>query len=343
MSNIEKCKIDWIWNQVIPLDRLTLFAGDGGLGKSLTAIDIAARGSVGRPMPFETEADRRPPFSTIIIQTEDDLESTIKPRLEAAGADASKVHMMNTILLGDGTETSFDAVKHLDQLADAIDSLGDCSLVLIDSLPEFMPGVNFWKDHELRAALSPLRKLAKDKHVSVVVVSHLNKGQQNSAKQRVTGSTALVNSCRANWLFTPHPDDEEVTLMLSLKGNDLERGQTGFSFSLEEIEVFGANAVGTPRILWMDERSTITADQAQQRQRMIPDKSGEPAKVRKIDETVNWLTLLLSGGPKSPKQIDVLGKEHGYKEPTVYRAKKMLGVVKNEFGEWQLPPDSKAA
>ncbi len=43
MSEIERQELQWLWPGRIPLGKLTLFAGDPGLGKSLATLDIAAR------------------------------------------------------------------------------------------------------------------------------------------------------------------------------------------------------------------------------------------------------------------------------------------------------------
>src|SRR5436190_5961573 len=43
--------VRWLWPDRIPLGRITLLVSDPGLGKSLLALDIAARVSRGAPWP----------------------------------------------------------------------------------------------------------------------------------------------------------------------------------------------------------------------------------------------------------------------------------------------------
>src|SRR3954451_24488509 len=50
-SELVPQKIRWLWPNRIPLGRLTLLVSDPGLGKSLLALDIAARVSRGAPWP----------------------------------------------------------------------------------------------------------------------------------------------------------------------------------------------------------------------------------------------------------------------------------------------------
>ncbi len=114
--------VAWLWPQRIPLGKVTLLAGDPGLGKSLLALDIAARVTGGLPFPeapanfassattnttsppnhsacvFATSNSNLPPSplplppsqlpgSVLILSISDDFADTIRPRLDAAGAD----------------------------------------------------------------------------------------------------------------------------------------------------------------------------------------------------------------------------------------------------------------
>ena len=94
LSEVKAQQIDWLWQRRIPLGKITILDGDPGMGKSLLAINIAACLSTGRPMPDGTPGRQG---STILIAPEDSAEDTIKPRIEAAGGDPSKVFLLNTI------------------------------------------------------------------------------------------------------------------------------------------------------------------------------------------------------------------------------------------------------
>ena len=54
LSEIKTQQITWLWKSRIPQGKITLLEGDPGMGKSLLAIDIAARVSTGRPMPGDS-------------------------------------------------------------------------------------------------------------------------------------------------------------------------------------------------------------------------------------------------------------------------------------------------
>lgn len=67
-----------------------LEAGDGGLGKSLITLHLAARGSRG-PCCCGLDYSPPPPWETLLVSCEDDYEDTVLPRLLAANADPSKI------------------------------------------------------------------------------------------------------------------------------------------------------------------------------------------------------------------------------------------------------------
>ena len=85
-------------------------------------------------------------------------------------------------------------------------------------MDEFYPGINLWKADQVRPALKPLRKLAEEKNLSVVFISHVNKGE-GSAKQRAMISSSIMNTCRAAWLFVEDPEEPERYLVLRAKSN----------------------------------------------------------------------------------------------------------------------------
>jgi len=111
LSGVKTQQIDWLWQRRIPLGKITILDGDPGMGKSLLAINIAACISTGRPMPDDTPGRQG---SIILIAPEDSAEDTIKPRMEAAGGDPSKVFLLNS-----GTNLSFERQEILRVLKDA--------------------------------------------------------------------------------------------------------------------------------------------------------------------------------------------------------------------------------
>ena len=107
LSDIPAEKLSWLWPGRIPLGKLTLLAGDPGLGKSFITLDIAARvtrGPIGRMVQSTGQ-----PGSVIVLSAEDDAADTIRPRLEAAGADLAGFTFSQAVRhIKDNGESSLD-------------------------------------------------------------------------------------------------------------------------------------------------------------------------------------------------------------------------------------------
>ncbi len=89
-------QVEWLWHGRVPLGMLTLFAGDPKLGKSYVSLAMAA--AVSRGALAQDDAPEKP-ASVILMSAEDDVARTIVPRLKAAGADLSRVHILESIIL----------------------------------------------------------------------------------------------------------------------------------------------------------------------------------------------------------------------------------------------------
>jgi putative DNA primase/helicase len=94
-ADIKPEKIDWLWGERLPLGKCVLVAGEGGLGKSMVLAWIAATVSQGKEWPCGEGKSRR--GSVVILSAEDDAADTIIPRLIAADADCTKVHILEAV------------------------------------------------------------------------------------------------------------------------------------------------------------------------------------------------------------------------------------------------------
>ena len=87
LSQVAPRAVGWLWPNRVPLGKVTLLAGDPGRGKSLLALDMAARVSRGASWP-ESGSGCAPLGRTILLSAEDDEADTIRPRFDALGGDA---------------------------------------------------------------------------------------------------------------------------------------------------------------------------------------------------------------------------------------------------------------
>jgi hypothetical protein len=95
MTKVQPEVLRWLWPGVIPAGKLTLIEGDPGLGKSLVTLDIAARVTCGNLWPDGSAAC--PIGEVILFSAEDDPGDTIRPRLDAAGAYAGLVQIVEGV------------------------------------------------------------------------------------------------------------------------------------------------------------------------------------------------------------------------------------------------------
>ena len=99
MSKIRPKPLEWAWEGLVPMGKLTLLTGDPGVGKSLVAMQVASMVSRGVKTPLGLTGPGAVPANksrelsrgVLIFSGADQPEDTLLPRLVAAGADASQI------------------------------------------------------------------------------------------------------------------------------------------------------------------------------------------------------------------------------------------------------------
>jgi len=203
-KDIKSAPLDWLWQERIPLGKLSILAGVQGKGKSTLALYMAAQVSTGRPW-IDTFGQKRDPGSVIVLSTEDDWGDTIKPRLQAAEANLEKVYRIDGFSAQIGNR-KFDCVplsnltRDFDVLEQAVEQIGDVRLIIVDPISSYMMGKNENKNAEMREFLNPLIAMGGKNKIAILGITHLNKNQDLSPDHRILGSTALAAAARAVWL-----------------------------------------------------------------------------------------------------------------------------------------------
>ncbi|MCE9590237.1 MAG: AAA family ATPase [Planctomycetes bacterium] len=319
LSSVPPEAVRWLWKHRIARGKLTLFAGDPGLGKSTATIDIAARVTRGATWP-----DGSPSCGVggvVLLNVEDDVADTIRPRFDAAGGDPSRVTIMRGVFrtnhkTGKVETGAFALDENIAALEEAIQQTPDCKLVIIDPVSAYMGSTDSHNNAEVRACLSRASELASRSGVALLAVTHLNKGQ-GQAIYRATGSLAFVAAARAVFAIGKCPDDPtgKRRLFLPIK-NNIGNDRDGLAFEIRQSTPLAAS------VAW--EAGAVAADL----DKMLSPPGERPGPERdERDTAVDWLRSMLADGPVLASEVcDQAQNGEGIKDATLRRAKRELKV-----------------
>lgn len=320
----------FLWEPYVPCGAVTVAAGIGGLGKSHSTIDLAARVSRG-----QSEGDHHgKPGRVIIATTEDAWAQTVVPRLKAAGADLERVSLVNV-------ERGFEIPDDLPKLEAAIEAEPDTVLIVLDPLIAFIPiRLDAHKDQHARGALSPLASLAHRYGLAIVAVMHLNKATEAGALfLRVSSSIGFMNAARSAFLVAEEPEDPEHGRILAHGKHNLSEQGESLRFRIEgaTVERDDGEPIETSRLVWLGSSSHGVADLLKSDHRADPRNAAE-----------RFLAELLANGPVPAGKIRAAAEGAGHAWATIRRAKQDLGVKssKAEFGGrwmWELAVDGEVS
>jgi putative DNA primase/helicase len=318
LADVQSRKVEWLWPGFIARARIALLAGRPGEGKSMASLDWAARVSTGRCWPDGSPCPRG---SVLLISCEDNPGDTIRPRLDAHGADTSNISYLEGVQRAGRRGLSGPApftLADLPALEQALVQLPDCKLVIIDPIGSFLGiDVDAHRDNEVRALLAPLAALAERFGVAILLVAHVRKGAASHADDLVLGSRAFTGIARSVLHLITDPNDPDRRLLLSGK-NNLSKPPPGLAFSITG---------DPPRIEWHPGTVNLSADEA-----LATIAHSDPVERSVIHEAVEWLRDLLRDGPKAANDVLTEAKAAGFSERTINRARKTAGVKPRKQG-----------
>jgi hypothetical protein len=330
LSDVRTRAVRWLWPGRIPIGKQTSLIGDPGLGKSLVSLDLAARVATGRDMPDASRGDLYgQPAGVVILSAEDDPADTIKPRLEAASADCSRI----AILAGVKDAKTGERMPNLTDLADIDDAVDAVSakLVIVDPLMAYVPGqFNSYKDQHMRAVLAPLCQRAAEKGFTLFVVAHLTKpgesAEQAKAIYRAGGSIGIAGNARSVLLAARDTDDPEGRrcVLAPVKCN-LAALPPALSYS---VEPQGDSIV----VVWGEEVDQNADDLVRP-----PGKDEEPSKAEKARMFLQDMVTR----PVPSEAVKEAAKHVGISWRTIERVKTSAGVRSQwdpAAGEWLFVP-----
>ena len=308
MSDIQPEEVQWLWYPYIPLGKLTVIQGDPGEGKTTFVLAVIAALTKGEALPEREPLD---PVNILYQTAEDGLADTIRPRLDALGADCSRVLVID--------ESKRELSLSDERIRQAMEETG-AKLLVLDPLQAYLGAeVDMHRANEVRPILKRLGSVAEQMGCAVVLIRHLNKMQGQKSGHRGMGSVDFQAAARSVLLVGRTKEDPLLRIVVPDKSSLAPEGES-IAFALDPEQGFqwkGYCAYNAEELLGGSTKQVQTKTmQAEETLRNLLDK---PAPA---EEILRRITAA------------------GISERTLMTAKKNLGVLSEKRGGqwfWRLP------
>jgi len=158
---------------------------------------------------------------------EDSLGLDVRPRIEAAGGDSSRVY---------GPSFIPKLPTEVLLLQKWAEELGNVGLIVLDPVSGMLPArSNSNMDTDVRPAIAPLNEVADALQCLIVGVRHLKKDASRGALESVLGSTDWVNVPRA--VLAIVVDEDDVHYIQVVAGNRIPNGSSSRVFRIVGADI----------------------------------------------------------------------------------------------------------
>ena len=318
MEQVEIEKIDWLLYPFIPFGKVTIVQGDPGEGKTTMVLQIIAKLTKGEAVlpsgsdepALEGKTMALEPVNVIYQTAEDGLGDTIKPRLLSAGADCSRVMVIDD---NDQALTMMDA-----RLEEAIIKT-KARLVVLDPIQGFLgAAVDMHRANEIRPLMKRIAVLAEKYHCAIILIGHMNKNSNGKSSYRGLGSIDFQAAARSVLIVGRIKDEPEIRVVCHVKSSLAPEGKS-IAFRLDKDTGFE----------WIGEYD-ISADD------LLSGENGG----QKIRSAKEFLKEVLASGSVAQTKVAEEAESRGIKKKTLWNAKKELEIDSVKIGNqwfWMLP------
>ena len=236
------------------------------------------------------------PVNVIYQTAEDGLGDTIKPRLLVAGADCSRVMVI------DDREQPLTMLDI--RLEEAIMQT-KARLVVLDPIQGFLGAeVDMHRANEIRPLMKRVAVLAEKYHCAIILIGHMNKNSNGKSSYRGLGSIDFQAAARSVLIVGRIKDEPEIRVVCHVKSS-LAPEEKSIAFRLDKETGFE----------WIGEYD-ISADNL-----LSGDSRGQ--KSRKAKE---FLMEILANGGMAQRKIEEEAEKRGIKKKTLRNAKLELEI-----------------
>lgn len=307
-SSVAATNVDWLWYPYIPYGKITLLQGDPGCGKSTLMMNIIASISNGS---FALDGRKqKKPLHVIYQCSEDGAGDTIKPRLNAAGADCRNVAFLDEevdwITLGD------------ERIRRAIADF-NAKLLVIDPVQAYLGDADISSATSMRKMLRRAAVWASLYDCAIVLIGHLNKKVGTKELYRSLGSIDLIAAARSVLQITPNAINPDIMELRHIKSSLAPKGRNLF-FSIDTQRC----------VQWLDRKGDDPATAFD-----FP-----VVKKNKQAQTADTLRMMLESEPVKASEVQALFSHVDVSERTLMSVKKELGIrsiKKDGVWYWLLP------
>ena len=292
LSDVEPQIQPYLWRGRIPSASSTLIGGKQGCTKNLFAYDVIARVTTGSAWPDEPRGLRREPQQVILLEAEEHLESSIVPRIVAAGADPSRVHFVKGAPTQNPDRTRLISIQSdAERIESLVRRLGDVGLVVVSPVTSYLGTVEQNSNEQVRnEIIHPLKTLAETVGCAVVILKHPNKDWKNADPlERIGGSAAWTETMRCVVFIGTDPDEpvDEKNPRRCAHWIKFSIGPTPDPISWK---IYLADS-GAPAIYYLSDPITFSATE------MLVGRRKCQERKSKRECAAEWITKTLETGP----------------------------------------------
>lgn len=316
MADVEQTEVSFLWYPYIPIGKLTILDGDPNVGKTYFAISLIADLSRGKALPGQ---DKLEPIRVLICSVEDDVEDTIAPRLQAAGADLKMIDFC-----GEPFHFSEEGIAMLRRAVRG----KNYGFIVFDPLVSYVgSGTDMHRANEIRPILSKLCKLANDKRIAVLGIRHLTKSGRDKAIYRGQGNIDIIAAARSAIAIGHAIDEDSEKALVHVKHNLSDAGPTRL------FELCTPKGSLRPVLVWRGV-AHYGADE------LLVSKGAVGRPPDQVYFAQGFLMDLLSDGPLPATEVKKAAEIKSISESTLNRAKESLNIQSKKAGKiwmWKLP------